>query len=362
MPERPERLRRAGAALADAGVEALLVTHPANVRYLTGYSGSNGAVVVRPDGATFLTDFRYGATVEPYRSFVDVVIVERDLLGTVGNRLAELTAASERVGFEPGLAWGEHERIAEAAPELALVPVAGTIEELRLVKSPTELAAIRHAMDELERVYALVAEAGLVGRTERDVAWSIERAIREAGFPALSFEPIVAAGGRGGTPHAVPQDIEIQRGELVVVDIGAQGESGYCSDCTRTFAAGGPPEAAAREDYELVLAAQLAGLRAVRAGVSGVDADAAARAVIEEHGDGKLFGHGLGHGIGLEVHEAPTLRPTATDVLEAGNVCSVEPGIYRPGQWGVRIEDAVVVTDEGCDVLTAYPKDLVETN
>jgi Xaa-Pro aminopeptidase len=354
-----ERLARLGAALATHDVPALLVTAPTNVRYLTGYAGTNGAVVVRPDGATFLTDFRYAPTARAYEAFVDVAIIERDLLGSVARLMPQL-ARSDRVGFETSLSYGEQRRLDEGTEGIELVALDGVVEHLRRTKSELELAAIRHAMDELERVYQRIAEDGLVGRTEAEVAWAIERQIREAGFPGLSFPPIVAAGPYGGSPHTTPRDEAIPAGTLVVVDIGAQGESGYCSDCTRTFAAGPGLPDAAREEYAIVLEAQLAGLAAVRAGTTGVDADAAARSVIAERLDAALFGHGLGHGIGLDVHEAPTLSTTSTDTLLAGDVCSVEPGVYRPDAWGIRIEDAVVVTEDGCDILTGFTKALLE--
>jgi Xaa-Pro aminopeptidase len=235
------------------------------------------------------------------------------------------------------------------------------IERLRRVKSVTEIAATRHAADILEVVYTDIANGTLVGRTEADVAWQIERAIREAGFPALSFESIVAAGANGARPHCEPGPTVIARGDLVTIDIGARGESGYCSDCTRTFAAGGAPVAEAAADYQLVLDAQLAGLGSVRPGAIGGACDATAREVIADGGCGELFGHGLGHGTGLEVHEAPTLRKGSEDVLAPGDLVTVEPGLYRPGRWGIRIEDHVVVTEAGHEILTAFPKDLLET-
>ena len=171
----------------------------------------------------------------------------------------------------------------------------------------------------------------------------------------------MASGAHGALPHAEPRDVTIERGALVVVDIGAQGESGYCSDCTRTFAAGGAPDQAAADDYALVLSAQLAGLGAVRPGAIGGNVDATAREVIEAAGAGDLFGHGLGHGTGLDIHEAPTLRKGSEDILAPGMIVTVEPGIYRPGKWGIRIEDQVVVTESGHEILTGFTKDLVET-
>jgi Xaa-Pro aminopeptidase len=235
------------------------------------------------------------------------------------------------------------------------------IERLRRVKSVTEIAATRHAADILEVVYTDIANGTLVGRTEADVAWQIERTIREAGFPALSFESIVAAGANGARPHCEPGPTVIARGDLVTIDIGARGESGYCSDCTRTFAAGGAPVAEAAADYQLVLDAQLAGLGSVRPGAIGGACDATAREIITDGGCGALFGHGLGHGTGLDIHEAPTLRKGSEDILAPGMIVTVEPGIYRPGQWGIRIEDQVVVTESGHEILTGFTKELVET-
>ncbi len=360
MSERTHRIERAVAALVD--VDALIVTDLLNVRYLTGYTGSNAIVVVSPKRAVLVTDFRYMEAVEPLRSLLDVEVLERDIAGKLAERLHDFAPGCSRIGFEGSIAYAVIERLRGlVASGCELVATDGIVERLRLVKSASEIAATRHASDILEAVYDELAAGPLVGRTESDVAWQIERTIREAGFPLLSFEPIVASGAHGALPHADPRDVPIERGSLVVVDIGARGESGYCSDCTRTFAAGGPPEAAAVEDYHLVLSAQLAGLGAVRPGAVGGVVDATAREVILRAGVGELFGHGLGHGTGLEVHEGPTLREGSEDVLEPGNLVTIEPGLYRPGHWGIRIEDHVVVTESGHEILTGFTKDLVET-
>ena len=360
MPERSLRLERAVAALD--GIDALLVTNLVNVRYLTGYTGTNGIVVVSAGRAVLITDFRYADSVEPLRTLLDVVILERDIAGMTVEAIAEYAPGCTRIGFEGALPFALADRLRGLAPAgVELVLADGIIERLRLVKSVTEIAASRRAADILEVVYTDIANGTLVGRTEADVAWQIERTIREAGFPALSFEPIVAAGPNGARPHADPGPRPIERGELVTVDIGARGESGYCSDCTRTFAAGGAPDPAAAADYQLVLDAQLAGLGAVRPGALGGACDATAREVIDEAGCGALFGHGLGHGTGLDIHEAPTLRKGSEDVLEPGMIVTVEPGVYRPGQWGIRIEDQVVVTEAGHEILTGFTKDLIET-
>jgi len=360
MAEHAERVDRLAAGLAE--VDALLVTELLNVRYLTGYTGSNGIAVVSPARRVLVTDFRYQEAVQPLRAVLDVEVLDPDIAARTAEGLEELAPGAERVGFEASLPYGLVERLRGLVPVgVELVPVEGAVEALRRVKSATEVAATRHASDVLEDVYGRIAAGRLVGRTEADVAWEIERTIREAGFPELSFAPIVAAGAHGALPHAEPRDVAIERGDLVVVDIGARGASGYCSDCTRTFAAGGPPDPAAAADYALVLDAQLAGLGAVRPGAVGGLVDQTARAVIEAAGAGELFGHGLGHGTGLEVHEGPTLRHGSEDVLEPGNLVTVEPGLYRPGRWGIRIEDHVAVTEAGHEVLTGFTKDLVET-
>ena len=360
MSEHAQRLARAVAALTE--IDALIVTNLVNVRYLTGYTGSNGIVVLSAERAVLVTDFRYQDAVEPLRSVLDVEILDRDIAGQTIERLAEFAPGCTSIGFEGSMPYALVERLRPLLPSGSqFVAKDGLIEALRLVKSAAEIAATRHASDILEVVYSNIAQGQLVGRTEAAVAWEIERTIREAGFPALSFEPIVASGAHGALPHAEPRDVAIERGALVVVDIGAQGESGYCSDCTRTFAAGGAPDPAAAEDYALVLSAQLAGLGAVRPGAIGGNVDATAREVIEAAGAGDFFGHGLGHGTGLEVHEGPTLRKGSEDVLAAGQLVTVEPGIYRPGKWGIRIEDHVVVTASGHEIITGFTKDLVET-
>jgi Xaa-Pro aminopeptidase len=363
VAEHADRLDRLAAALPAAGVDALLVTDLLNVRYLTGFAGSNGIVVATAGGATLTTDFRYQEAVEPLRSTLDVAILDRDIVGRTAERLGELASGCARIGLEAAtLPLAVAERLRGLAPAgVELVATEGVVEGLRRAKSPTEIAATRHASDVLEDVYRRIADGPLVGRTEADVAWEIERMIREAAFPELSFRPIVAAGANGALPHAEPRDVAIGRGDLVVIDIGARSASGYCSDCTRTLAAGGPPSPEAAADYALVLEAQLAGLGAVRPGAVGGIVDATAREVIEAAGCGDLFGHGLGHGTGLEVHEAPTLRKGSEDVLAPGDLVTVEPGLYRPGRWGIRIEDHVVVTEAGHEILTAFPKDLLET-
>jgi Xaa-Pro aminopeptidase len=262
-----------------------------------------------------------------------------------------------RLGFETSMPVRIHRRLRDELPDrVELVPAEGLVERLRAVKEPGEVERIREACaladDALE---ALLAD-GLVGRTERDVALALEIAIRKLGAESIGFEPIVAAGPHAAQAHAVPREVEIREGELVMIDWGARLD-GYCSDCTRTVATG-EPGAEAREVYELVLRAQLAGLQAVRAGAPAREVDSAAREVIAAGGHRERFGHGLGHGVGLDIHEDPRLTQAATLELEAGNTVTIEPGVYVPGAFGVRIEDLVAVTPEGCEILTSIPKEM----
>jgi Xaa-Pro aminopeptidase len=237
-----------------------------------------------------------------------------------------------------------------------LVPAAGLVEELRRAKEPAELTAIAEAQRLTEEVYGWIASQGLAGRREREVALGAERRMLELGAEGPSFPAIVAAGDNGALPHAEAGEREIASGELVVIDMGAIVD-GYCSDCTRTFATG-EPDTEAREVYELVLEAQLAGIEAVGAGADGKAVDAVARDMIAAAGHGDEFGHGLGHGVGVEVHEAPRLSKTSEDELVGGDVVTVEPGVYVAGRFGVRIEDMVNVADDGCRNLASYAKEL----
>jgi Xaa-Pro aminopeptidase len=264
---------------------------------------------------------------------------------------------SGRIGFEDAhLSVRQLARL-EAATEagVELVPAGDLVEQLRAVKEPGELERIAAAAELADEVYRWAVERGLAGRAERDVAHACEARLRELGAQP-SFPPIVAAGANGAVPHAEPGDREIGAGEMVVFDMGALLD-GYCSDCTRTYATGEVSEDA-REVYELVLRAQVAALEAIRAGVAGKEADAVPREMIAEGGHGDHFGHGTGHGVGLEVHEGPRLGTTSEDHLAENNVVTVEPGVYMPGRFGVRIEDLVVVTAGGHRNLSGLPKEL----
>ncbi len=342
MNSRLERLR--------AGLELpLLVTTPVNILYLTGLSSTNAAVLVEPGRARLYTDFRY---IERAQAAEGVEAVETPR--TVLPALAELLDGT--VGFE-----ADHVTYAGwqtlGANGLALVPTQGVVEALRAVKEPAELDAIRGAAAISDRAFEALARERFTGRSERELAWTMDRLLHDFGGEGPAFETIVAAGENGSRPHAIPGDRPIEAGTLVTIDAGTT-VGGYRSDCTRTFSTGDLPDELARI-YEVCLAAQEAGLAAVRAGLTGVEGDAAARRVIEGAGYGERFGHGLGHGVGLDIHEAPVLRPESTDTLVAGNTVTVEPGIYLPGTGGVRIEDLVIVTEDGGERLTRFTKDLL---
>jgi len=347
----PDRGGRLAAKLDEREVDAMLVSHLVNVRYLTGFGGTNGACICTADERIFLTDFRYTERAGVEVSGWEIVTVEGDWLEGIAKRL------TGRVGFEDDhLSVRTMSKLREQLGEGSeLVASGGAVEDLRRVKDSEELKAIEAAAKLADAVYEATVEEGLKNRTEEEVARAAVARIRTEGAEP-SFPPIVAAGPNGALPHAEPGDRKIGAGELVIFDMGAELD-GYCSDCTRTFATGSLSD---EEEavYALVLEAQQRALEAIRAGESGREVDGVARSVIEEGGHGDRFGHGLGHGVGLEVHEAPRLSARSEDTLRNGEVVTVEPGVYLPGQLGVRIEDLVVVEEDGLRNLSGLGKDL----
>jgi Xaa-Pro aminopeptidase len=329
--------------------EPLLITTPANVRYLTGFSSSNVSLVVEAARVQLFTDFRYA---EAARQVPDVEFVEtrRDTI----DHVAELL--SGRFGFESThLTYRAYEILRDGG--LELVPRVGLVEELRAIKDADELDRIRRAAAITDQAYARLAEERFVGRTERELAWRMNELFHELGADEPAFDTIVAAGANGARPHADPGDRTIEANTTVVIDAGAALE-GYCSDCTRTFATGDLPDEL-RRAYDVCLDAQLKGLEAARPGTGAKATDAAAREVIAAAGFGEKFGHGLGHGVGIDVHEAPRLAASSEETLATGNVVTIEPGIYLEGTGGIRIEDLVIVTDGEPEVLSGFRKELV---
>jgi len=350
----PGRRARLAARLSDLEIDAFLVNRLPNVRYLTGFTGSNGQLLLAAESATFLTDSRYTE-----QSRHEAPDVERVTYQAFPAAFAEACTAlgAKRVGFESGGVTYRLYRELGEADGFELVPTDGEVERIRWAKEPEERERIGQAQavtdDCFERIVAKLAE----GMTEREVALEMELTMRQNGADALAFDSIVAFGENAAEPHHHPTDRPLQQGDVVKLDFGAL-YRGYHSDMTRTIALG-EPSSELREVHALVKAAQQAGIDAVRAGVTGAEADAAARKVIEEAGRGEAFGHSLGHGVGLEIHEGPTLRAKSEDELPAGAVVTVEPGVYLPGVGGVRIEDMVEVTEDGCRPMPTSTGDLV---
>jgi len=352
-----DRADRVADALSEREADVLLVTDLINVRWLTGFTGSNAAAVVGREGSRrFVTDFRYltqsAEEVDPaWEREIAVDLLAGVVKGLPGS--GEL-----RLAFDDAhMSVKDHGRLAGMLRAgIELVPAGGAIETLRAVKDADELEAIRAAARLADDALTEVLGRGLVGRTEREVALDLEFTMRRMGAQAASFPPIVAAGEHGALPHATPREVPIPAGTLVVVDWGAQLD-GYASDCTRTYATG---EIDPRDGqvYALVLQAQEAALAAVRPGPKGREVDAVARSIIDAAGHAEHFGHGLGHGVGLDVHEGPRLSKQGETALATGMVVTVEPGVYVPGAVGVRIEDLVIVTDDGAEVVSSLPKEM----
>jgi len=364
VPARVDRLR---AGLDDAACDALLVTHLVNVRYLTGFTGSAAIVLLTPDGLLFVTDGRYGDQAAEQLAAAGVDFhLHVGLTGAAQKEYLKEAAAGIagsgqlRMGLEADdVTWAQQRRFAtDWFPDAELVATEGLIETLRRVKDEGEVArmaeAARIADDALAKVRPRLAE----GPTEREIALDLDFEMRRLGATGSSFETIVASGPNGAKPHHRPGDRRIGPGELVVIDFGAIVD-GYCSDMTRTLCVGPPSTPTAARMVEVVAESQRAGVDAVRAGVEAKAVDDACRSVIAEAGWADAFLHSTGHGVGLDIHEMPRVASTSTETLGAGWVVTVEPGVYLPEYGGVRIEDTVLVTEEGCTVLTNAPKDLV---
>ena len=337
-------------------LDALLVQPLVDVRYLTGFTGSNALVVVLAEpgaelgGHRFFSDFRYASqSAEQVVALYEREIVTGELLDALA---AALARGRGRLGFSDSvLTVGDHRRLAESTGDAwELVACEEEVARLRTVKDAGEVAAIRAAAELADAALTELLERGLAGRTEREVAIELELRMRRLGAEEASFPSIVAAGPHAALPHAAPRDVEIPRDVLVTIDWGAR-HQGYCSDCTRTYATGEDIGERARAVYELVRKAQQAGIDAVRPGISGRAADAAAREVIERAGEGERFGHGLGHGVGLDIHDLPDYYWDDTP-LKVGEVFTVEPCLLMEGVAGTRIEDVVVVTEDGVRVLS----------
>lgn len=347
------RLDRVRSALADAEADAIVVTNLTNIRWCVGFTGSFGVLVVAPERATLITDSRYAtqapAQIADSGAEVEVVVgVDVVALGS------DLLTASSRVALEADhISWAEQQRWADAV-DGDLVPTRHLVTELRSAKDDAELARMQQAASIVDEVLAEVAARLVVGTTERELAGAIDDGMRARGASGPAYETIVAGGPNSALPHARPSGRPFAEGDLVVIDAGAMFDA-YRSDMTRTFVVGRPDDTACTI-HDLVTRAQAAGVAAVRAGVEVGSIDKVCRDLITEEGYGAEFGHGTGHGVGLDIHELPSVRSGNTAILQPGQVITVEPGIYLPGVGGVRVEDMVVVTDDGCRPLTRSPK------
>ena len=353
-----QRIEGLVAQLPEKELDAILISGPENRRYLSGFTGSAGYLVVSPSEAVLATDFRY--TEQAAAQATDFRVVQArggwdwlvELLKETGHKRLGFESQSMTVATYESIL--EALRQEEALAQVSLVASSGGAEKQRSVKDDAELAMLQRAIDASDAAMEAVCPQIQEGMTEREVAWRMEKAMRDLGADGLSFDTIVAAGPNGAMAHHQPSDRPIGRGEPVVIDMGAR-VGGYCSDITRTVVLGEPDDTF-RKVYDIVLGAQLTAIHTVQNGMTGEECDGLARTVISEAGYGDNFGHSLGHGVGLAVHENPRVGPRSPDLLEPGSVFTVEPGIYLTGWGGVRIEDIVILGEEGATVLSKAGK------
>jgi Xaa-Pro aminopeptidase len=350
-----QRRQAVGQGLAARKLDAMLVAYSANLRYLSGFTGSNGSLLVLPDRAILFTDPRYQIQA-PQEVNCQVRVAKGPLVASIAASISRLRL--RRIGYEPPrMTCDWFDSLQRSVPSRAsLEPVTGWIEELRMIKSPEELERIRRSVGTNSRAFEQVLKRVRAGITEQDLAAELEYRMRRLGAEKPAFETIVAGGKRGALPHAQPTSARLETGGLVVVDMGAV-QDGYCSDMTRMLFLGSPGPKVKRT-YRAVLEAQAAAIDAVRPGVSTAYVDRQARKVLQGYGLDAAFVHSTGHGLGLEIHEPPRIGKRDKARLEAGMAVTIEPGVYLEGFGGIRIEDTVVVTAAGCEILTPTSKDL----
>lgn len=354
------RLGRLRARFEDAGCDHLLVSALSNLRYLTGFTGSAGMLLVDGSSALLVTDGRYRTQALEQLAAAGVdARVEIGGLADQHHALAGAVSAGSRVGLEAGsVSWATQRLMTEVFEGSELVATTGVVEALRRVKDAGEQARVEAAADIADRALGEILHLLVEGRTEAEVALELDFAMRRLGAQGSAFETIVAAGPNAAKPHARPSPRPVGRGELVVIDFGATID-GYRSDMSRTFCVGNPVDGQLSRMYEVVIESQAAGVQAVRPGAAAADVDGASRRVIEEAGWGDRFVHATGHGVGIDIHEAPAVSATSADTLERSSVVTVEPGVYLPDLGGVRIEDTLIVTEDGSRAVTRFPKQLV---
>ena len=349
-----ERLKSVKAHLDEWQVDALLVGSTSNRRWLSGFTGSAGWLLISADTALLATDFRYWDQARRQAPSYELFAIK----GHRAKAILDLATAvnASRIGIESEFITLEQFDMMRAVPDVSWIELSGAIRPLREVKSAEEISAIRAAAAITDQVMAQVPYLARPGTTEKELAWELEKQMREAGASDMAFPVIVASGPNGALPHHRPTDRSFQAGDGIIVDMGAKLD-GYCSDMTRSFYMGAEPDGQYREIYHVVQQAQTAALDRLKAGMKGKDVDSFARSVIDSAGYGEAFGHSLGHGVGLDVHESPRLSHLAEEgIIPNGSVVTIEPGIYLPGWGGVRIEDLALITDSGIDLISACPK------
>lgn len=350
-----QRVKNVQDKLLKYNIDALLVTNMFNVRYLANFTGTTGLVVITKDEAYFVTDFRY--TEQAAEEAKGYTIVKNE--GPIFEEVAKIVKENkiEKLGFEQeNITYAVYHQINDIIP-CDLVPVAGLVEKLREVKTEDEINIIKEAINITEKAYDYILGFVKPGKTEIEVANELDFYMRNEGATSVSFDTIVASGIRSAMPHGVASDKVIEEGDMVTIDFGCY-YKGYVSDMTRTFAVGDPGEQM-KEIYEIVYQANKKVNEVAKAGMTGAELDAIARDYITEKGYGPQFGHTLGHGIGLEVHEGPSLSFRNEDKLVVNNIVTNEPGIYVPGLGGVRIEDDLVIKEDGAEILMTTPKELI---
>jgi Xaa-Pro aminopeptidase len=334
-------------------LDAVLISQPENRRYLSGFTGSTALLVISADRAVLVTDFRYFEQVGREAPDFELVKVKTKVPDLIPGLLADMGV--KRLGFE-----SQHmtvdllKTLSAQVEDVEWVPLKETVEKIRVVKDESEVEALRRSVALTDRAFAHMLDVVAPGMTERELAWEIEAYMRSNGASKVAFALIVGSGPNGALPHAQASDRIVQPGDPIVIDIGNVLD-GYCSDMTRTICLG-QPSAKYLEVWNIVLKAQEAATNGIQAGVGSAEADALARDLIRKTGYGEEFGHSLGHGVGLAVHEGPRASSLADDIFAAGMSLTIEPGIYLPGEFGVRIEDLVIIREKGVEVLTQTPK------
>lgn len=340
----------------ELSIDGLLITSEYNRIYMTGFTGTSGIALISEDKAVFMTDFRY--TEQAAKQVKEYEIVQHT--GPLSEEVAQLVSklGIKKLGFEQDhLTYQEYSNYKKVLNSVEFIPVSGAVEKLRLIKSPAEIKILKEAAEIADAAYKHILTFVKPGVREIDVSNELEFFMRKNGAVSSSFDIIVASGYRSALPHGVASEKEIEKGDFVTLDFGAY-YKGYCSDITRTFAVGQPSDEL-KKIYSIVLEAQLRGMKGIKPGMTGKEADALTRDYISEHGYGEYFGHSTGHGLGMEVHEGPALSYRSDTILQPGMVVTVEPGIYIPDLGGVRIEDDTVITENGNESLTHSSKELI---